>query len=55
MASYTVAGHPIGGLANTNLPEALRDLLQSNGVGANISIALSGPDDTKAKAHGLVK
>lgn len=55
MASYTVTGHPIGASATTGLPDALRDLLQTNGVGQTISIALSGPDDTKAKGHGAVR
>jgi hypothetical protein len=55
MATYTVIGHPIGAGAQTTLPEALRDLLQSNGVGATITIVLSGPDDTDAKDQGVIR
>jgi hypothetical protein len=55
MASYTVAGHPIGPPAITGFPDDLHNLLQSNGVGQSITITLSGPDDTKAKGHGAVK
>jgi hypothetical protein len=56
MATYTVTGHPLNyadlNLANIDL---IRGALQTNGVGATITITLSGPDDTKAKGHGLLK
>jgi hypothetical protein len=56
MAAYTVAGHPLNihdtGIANA---ETLRALLQINGVGASVNIALAGADDTKAKGQGALK
>ena len=53
MATYTVTGHPLN-YQELNIP-ALQALLLANGVGASITLTLSGPDDTKAKGHGLVK
>jgi len=60
MASYTITGHPLNysDLAPTPgapVDPALLAALQTNGVGATITLTLSGPADTKAKGHGAIK
>lgn len=55
MATYTLTGHNTGATATTTIPEWIRDLLQTYGVGASVTITLSGPDDTKLKAHGILR
>lgn len=58
MATYTVTGHPLNyndiGVSGP-IADLIRTVLQNTGVGQTITITLPGPDDTKAKAHGLVK
>jgi hypothetical protein len=58
MATYTVTGHPLNyvdlGLTAAS-QEALRVTLLNNGVGATVTLTLSGPDDTKAKGHNVLK
>jgi hypothetical protein len=60
MATYTITGHPLnvadlaatpGAAIDANLTAALHD----KGVGQSVTIALSGPDDTKVKGHGVLK
>lgn len=52
MATYTLVGHPLN---YADVPEAVRALVQYQSVGAVITIALSGSDDTKVKGHGVLK
>jgi hypothetical protein len=56
MATYTVTGHPLNyadlGVAMT---DAIRTVLQNNGVGQSVTIVLSGPDDTKVKGHNVLR
>lgn len=52
MAVYTVVGHPLN---PSDLPEAARPLVMYASVGATITVALSGADDTKVKGHGALK
>lgn len=58
MATYTVTGHPLNydslGIAAANA-EAVRVALVNNGVGATITLTLSGADDTKVKGHGALR
>ena len=58
MATYTVTGHPINysdlGLTQASL-DAIHNALILTGVGQTITITLSGPDDTKVKAHGCLR
>lgn len=54
MATYTVTGHPLN-YADTGLPDPIRAALMITGVGQTITLTLTGPDDTKAKGHGLIK
>lgn len=53
MATYTVTGHPLN-YQELNMPHLQAQLLTS-GVGASITLTLSGPEDTKAKGHAVVK
>lgn len=56
MATYTVTGHPLKMLPTTGTDaETIRALLQTAGVGATVTIALSGGDDTVVKGHGCLK
>jgi hypothetical protein len=58
MATYTVTGHPLNyadlGLSQAGL-DAMRAALMVTGVGASITVTLTGPDDTKVKGHGCMK
>lgn len=58
MATYTVTGHPLNysdlGISTAST-DAVRTALMNNGVGATITLTLSGPDDTKVKGHGALK
>jgi hypothetical protein len=58
MATYTVTGHPLN-YSDLAIPEAdlvmVKGALQANGVGATISLTLSGTADTKVKGHGVLK
>ena len=56
MTQYVVVGHPlnINDLGLTN-PDAIRAALQLNGVGQTVTLTLTGPDDTKVKAHRLLR
>jgi hypothetical protein len=59
MASYTVRGHPLNPATLAATPGAavdagLASALDTKGVGQTVTLTLSGPDDTKAKAHGCV-
>lgn len=60
MATYTITGHPLnpselaatpGAAVDANLAAALRD----KGVGQTATFTLSGPDDTKGKAHSAIR
>jgi hypothetical protein len=57
MTAYTVTGHPLAVLSvvDPQDAEALRALLQGNGVGQIVNITLTGNSDTKIKAHGALK
>jgi hypothetical protein len=60
MATYTITGHPlnIADLASTAgaaIDATLVAALHDKGVGQSVTLALSGPDDTKAKGHGALK
>jgi hypothetical protein len=54
MTSYVVTGHPLN-YANLDLPTAVRAVIQAAQVGATINLTLTGPDDAKAKGHGVLK
>jgi hypothetical protein len=58
MASYLITGHPLNyadlGLSQAGL-DAMRAVLLTSGVGATVTVTLSGPDDTKVKGHGCMK
>jgi hypothetical protein len=58
MSTYTVTGHPLN-LNDTGLSEAginaIRTALQANGVGATFTVTLNPADETKARAHGVLK
>jgi hypothetical protein len=58
MATYTVTGHPLN-YADLGLTQAGQDALKAGltttGVGGTFTVTLTGPDDTKAKGHGIVK
>jgi hypothetical protein len=58
MASYTITGHPLNytDLAISGASsDAVRTALMNNGVGATVTLTLSGPDDTKVKGHGALR
>lgn len=58
MATYTVIGHPIDpndlGLADADAL-AIRNAIQLLGVGATITYALGGPDDTRVEDQGILQ
>jgi hypothetical protein len=58
MATYTVTGHPLNyndlGVSTANA-DAVRTTLMNNGVGATVTLTLTGPDDTKVKGHGALR
>jgi hypothetical protein len=55
MASYTVTGHPLNYAILNTQDQALLTALWNNGVGATVTLTLSGTDDTKTKGHGILK
>jgi hypothetical protein len=57
MTVYTVTGHILGPPPDGNYvePETLRAALQTQGVGTNVTLTLSGSDDTGHKNHGALK
>jgi hypothetical protein len=60
MASYTVTGHPLNyvDLADDATPAdlpAVTAALRNNGIGATVTLTLSGASVTKGKGHGVFK
>ena len=56
MTSYLVVGHPLNA-ATLNLanPTPVHSAIQTAGVGVTVNLTLTGPDDTKVKAHGILQ
>jgi hypothetical protein len=57
MTVYTVTGHMLGPPPDSHYtePEVIRVALQTQGVGTNVTLTLSGADDTGHKNHGALK
>ena len=53
MATYTVTGHPLN-YADTGL-DTEADIIRHTPIGNTLTLTLSGPKDTKAKGHGILK
>jgi len=60
MATYTIIGHPlnVNDLLDVVTPADLPKIeaaLRNNGVGASVTITLSGTSDGKVKGHGAMR
>jgi hypothetical protein len=57
MATYIVTGHPLNyndlGVAAADA-DAVRNVIQANGVGQSVTLTLSGPDDALLVDAGVI-